>query len=327
MPHKPIVTIKLTNAHVHKAIGPNTHIKIKVADGPVIQYVWHAGINWIYQAPAGPGPFIAHVDFVELDPVYTDTGSIDQPLSIVTSTPPQSGTDVVSLTVYAVGGDAGKSATSSFTLKWWVSSSAPEIAEFIVDKMKTNAASSTVAAIKAKQLTVSKLSLNPALMIVPLYQETQAMRDFADLVGTGKVWDYKTGAGGIQAQYGDYALDPTIGRLYRFDTWGNIHYGYIGRAVGFSEDLLLDAAGFAQAQDDGKTLNQIIVKAPRFRAFDPEEDQACIRIGMSLWKRYGMNVTAEHLLRAMRRGGEHFNKTTKNAPEGVPPDSFLEKLQ
>lgn len=39
--------------------------------------------------------------------------------------------------------------------------------------------------------------------------------------------------------------------LYYYEVWSNIHYGYVGRASGFSEAVLLDGAGLEQI---GSTL-------------------------------------------------------------------------
>ncbi len=37
---------------------------------------------------------------------------------------------------------------------------------------------------------------------------------------------------------------------YFYDIWSNIHYGYVGRAGGLSESVLLDGAGLEQIASD-----------------------------------------------------------------------------
>ena len=39
-------------------------------------------------------------------------------------------------------------------------------------------------------------------------------------------------------------------KRYFYDIWSNAHFGYVGRAAGFSGSVLLDGAGLAQALDD-----------------------------------------------------------------------------
>ena len=43
--------------------------------------------------------------------------------------------------------------------------------------------------------------------------------------------------------------------LYFYEVWSNIHYGYVGRAAGFSNGVLLDGAGLEQIGSDLARLN------------------------------------------------------------------------
>ncbi|NJL82979.1 MAG: hypothetical protein HC890_08510 [Chloroflexaceae bacterium] len=55
--------------------------------------------------------------------------------------------------------------------------------------------------------------------------------------------------------FGTYSLDASQGKIYFNDIWSNMHYGYIGRIVGFTERELIDGAAVAQAVDD--LINEI----------------------------------------------------------------------
>ena len=65
---------------------------------------------------------------------------------------------------------------------------------------------------------------------------------FKDKVGYGKAWDQKRY---IVSKWGK--LSRLYGVLVDYDVWSNIHYGYVGSLAGFSNDVLLDCAGIAQA--------------------------------------------------------------------------------
>jgi hypothetical protein len=94
--------------------------------------------------------------------------------------------------------------------------------------------------------------------------------------------------------YGDTA--------YSFDVWSNMHYGYVGRSVGFSPAVLLDGAGAAQAMSDWKEKG----RWPRGtgpsmlpRRFDRAEDRASITLGTDLWTQYPDHLNAQMLVDAV----------------------------
>jgi hypothetical protein len=66
-------------------------------------------------------------------------------------------------------------------------------------------------------------------------------------------WDHKPI---IEAQLKKQGINNNWAKYqahdYFFDIWSNIHYGYVGRAVGFSFDELTQAAGIAQYLSDSK---------------------------------------------------------------------------
>jgi hypothetical protein len=228
--------------------------------------------------------------------------------------------------VTAVGGDAGKTAKSTFEFSWWVTPSARDVAEFMVGEMKNNAASNVATAMREDHQSALRMRVNPLFMVFPMFPEASAIWQFIKLVDTGALWDYThlPAPRGTFATYGDFTLDARVGKLYRSDIWGNIHFGFVGRAITFSEDFLLDGAGFHQGKTDGKTLKQFKAAAPNFRSLDQPEDSTCISLGAGLWDRLGSAITADDLLRAIRRA--EIGPAKKDAPEGVPTDSFLSKI-
>jgi len=78
----------------------------------------------------------------------------------------------------------------------------------------------------------------------------------------------------------------------------NIHYGFIGKAVGFTEWELTAGAGVAQLRDNNRNLgawvSQYILNRIRelwdadfLAAFDDASDNEAIKIGFRLYNRYG----------------------------------------
>jgi hypothetical protein len=89
--------------------------------------------------------------------------------------------------------------------------------------------------------------------------------------------------------------------LYFYDVWSNIHYGYVGRAAGFSSDVLLDGAGLEQIGSDLATLN-LPSRSPGvdgLRAWDGPSDRAAITMGIDLYRRHAHHITANEVLMAV----------------------------
>ncbi|MCP4746833.1 MAG: hypothetical protein GY874_11950, partial [Desulfobacteraceae bacterium] len=86
-------------------------------------------------------------------------------------------------------------------------------------------------------------------------------------------------------------------RVYYYDVWSNIHYGYVGCASGFSESVLLDGAGLEQIGS-----NIVAGKLPKkdpgaqgLRAWDAVSDRVAVKMGIDLYKTNPNNVTASKL--------------------------------
>lgn len=316
----PIVTVKLTDGSVGKGVGPDTQVKMTVTGGPEIDRISSLG-RFLYQKAGASGSFSVHTEFTEMDPVYPDTAQNDKDLSVTTGIVPSSGTDSVEFSIDAVGGDVGKSTKCSFTFSWFVSHSIKAVIAYILDKMTTNLGSGAVASMRSIVDPFRTMGRDQAMFLFNNLPADGALLEFAQFVRTGQPWDYKSD---INARFGTWTLDAPEGKQYRFDIWGNVHFGFIGRAIGFSADLLLDAAGFAQAISDGKTWQQILPNIRSLRAFDQPEDQTAIRVGVDLYEDFGAGVTSDNILARVRKNQSKL--ATQNAPEGVPPPGFLDKM-
>jgi len=89
--------------------------------------------------------------------------------------------------------------------------------------------------------------------------------------------------------------------VYFYEVWSNIHYGYVGRAAGFSQSTLLDGAGLEQMGSDLARLN-IPNRSPGvsgLRAFDDKHDRAAITIGIDLYRRDPRSVRTQDVLNAV----------------------------
>lgn len=132
-----------------------------------------------------------------------------------------------------------------------------------------------------------------------------ALLAWAARVRQNGVWDHKPK---IRSRFHPRAT-PTQeyhiygNTLYFYDVWSNIHYGYVGRAAGFSETQLLDGAGVEQFWSEvlkgERPVRSVSIAGPR--AWDHPEDRAGIRIGMRLYAWSPAGVTAQQLLQEVLR--------------------------
>jgi hypothetical protein len=93
-----------------------------------------------------------------------------------------------------------------------------------------------------------------------------------------------------------------------YSVFGNILFGYVGLAAGFSEQELLDKAFLEDFAADPKGANN-----PDIEAY---------KIGFELWKRYGAGLTKEQLDAAIRdlakQGKVHTRKTIREGTFCAP---------
>ncbi len=88
------------------------------------------------------------------------------------------------------------------------------------------------------------------------------------------------------------------GRLYYYDVWSNIHYGYVGVAAGFSDSQLLDGAGLEQI---GSTLVRGAwptrdASVSGLRAWDDPSDREGIQIGIRMYRNQRKTLSASDLV-------------------------------
>ncbi|MGC9025771.1 MAG: RHS repeat-associated core domain-containing protein, partial [Chloroflexia bacterium] len=117
---------------------------------------------------------------------------------------------------------------------------------------------------------------------------------FGNLVGPGGPWDFKK-----DLLDRNRATVSLAGKEWDYQIIANIHYGYVGRAAGFSGDLLLLGAGIAQCGSSGiQCLGWINT------GFDEPADRAAILVGIYLWEKYGqygIALTEEMLREALEK--------------------------
>ncbi|WP_436663986.1 polymorphic toxin type 44 domain-containing protein [Alicyclobacillus acidoterrestris] len=93
----------------------------------------------------------------------------------------------------------------------------------------------------------------------------------------GGVWD-------IKQYYGYSTLYSYGGELFSGDDLGNIHYGYVGRAAGFTSTTLQTAGGIVQIAKSGIKLSWVS------SYFDQPSDNVAVNEGISLWNKWGFNL-------------------------------------
>jgi Bacterial toxin 44 len=125
--------------------------------------------------------------------------------------------------------------------------------------------------------------------------------DAAKVAGCG-AWDFKHT---ILADYGGL-WQQVNATLYSFDTWTNIHYGFVGMAAGFSRDELLDNAGLAQIA--GGNPEPAPPGSP-WRAYDDPLDQAAITVGLDLWANHGSSLTVSNIVDAVEAAKHRLNSS------------------
>lgn len=135
------------------------------------------------------------------------------------------------------------------------------------------------------------------------HDSIEALSLWRSMVGGGKKWDHKAE---IKKKFGHWAYDDETHRRYNFDIWSNIHYGYVGKYVGFRDWTLKSGAGFAQwragTNPSGywKRRKKNIGDADVLAAFDDPCDQVAIVLGMELWESRKRRLSAGQLVEAVR---------------------------
>ena len=136
-----------------------------------------------------------------------------------------------------------------------------------------------------------------------------ALHKFAYIIGNRKPWDHKPiisdvkfkNRGVIRPVRLDATGNTSFSHYFKykdhdyfFDVWSNIHFGYIGRSIGFSESDLMLGSNAQQFIQDAQNF--------KFNQGDTPSDIITIQIGFDLYNqfgKYGEGLTGQHILDAL----------------------------
>ena len=137
-----------------------------------------------------------------------------------------------------------------------------------------------------------RLGHQPKFHSIALVKRAEAFALWTERVGQNRPWDHKPK---IKVNFGGDVRHKQGKYDYFYDIWSNIHYGYIGMAAGFSEQVLLDGAGAEQIISDTVRKLQDWENRPGphrsediegLRAWDDIPDRKSIAIGVNLFITY-----------------------------------------
>lgn len=151
--------------------------------------------------------------------------------------------------------------------------------QYMYEEMKNNAQSQVVSQIKNNNYLAS----NSGPSLFGGGAKSQALKDWFDKVNDNQDWDHKPKLASLLGLYGensrkdfwpwekddDFAF-PIWGDSedeYFYDIWSNIHYGYVGKAAGFTDSEL----------QSGAALNDYLKRN------NDQKDVSAIGLGIQLW--------------------------------------------
>ncbi|HHH10921.1 MAG TPA: hypothetical protein ENK23_02455 [Sorangium sp.] len=164
-----------------------------------------------------------------------------------------------------------------------------EAAKYMAKEMNTNASSWNTKVMRASN-TVG----NAALLAGNLAPKLVAYGELVERTGPGRPWDHKLHFSRKKMGKTTPGAWHTWGHWEYFrDPWSNMHFGYIGRAAGFSRTELVGGASLAQWLDDKRTGKPA--------SADPPQDTAAINAG------YNMRgpITPEMLIREIENNPKY----------------------
>lgn len=187
-----------------------------------------------------------------------------------------------------------------------------DVAEYILNEIKTNVSGRIAEIIrhlideetlKLRYAEWEKLPFYAKIAPPPQPDLLAAMTVWYQTVKTGSTWDHKPR---IRDKFGFLGVArplPPPGNTpsksyyhkykqydYFYDVWSNIHYGYVGLSVGFSQDLLLTGSTWEQNMTPGALDD------------DTLDDVTSMKIGFDLYHQYGKRaekLTALNILNAL----------------------------
>ena len=187
---------------------------------------------------------------------------------------------------------------------------AMKVADYILNEIKTNVRGKIAETIRAfieedtleqRREEWEKLPFYAKLVPPPQPDFLAAMVVWYQTVKTGAIWDHKPK---IRDKFGSIAVERPLPSNtpsksyyhkykqydYFYDVWSNIHYGYVGLSVGFSEELLLSGSTWEQHMTPGAVGD------------DTLDDVTSIKIGFSLYHQCGKmaeTLTVHDILNAL----------------------------
>jgi hypothetical protein len=188
-----------------------------------------------------------------------------------------------------------------------------QVADYILNEIKTNVRGQTAETIrflidedtlKQRRAEWDKLPFYAKLAPPPQPDLLAAMAVWYQTVKTGSTWDHKPK---IRDRFSSVAVARPLPRKgkpsrsyyhklkqydYFYDVWSNIHYGYVGLSVGFSESLLLK----------GSTWEQNMT--PEAMGDDTVDDITSMKIGFTLFHQHGKyadSLTVNNILDALEQ--------------------------
>jgi surface antigen len=118
-----------------------------------------------------------------------------------------------------------------------------------------------------------------------IYHYSKALGIWGNIVRNNQPWDHKPK---LEERLdlkrsNDYYFPIREGgpHEYYYDIWSNIHYGYLGAAVGFSRNTLQFGASVGESILNGVNDNSDVV---------------AVDIGINLWRKFGRGIKKNHLL-------------------------------
>ena len=135
---------------------------------------------------------------------------------------------------------------------------------------------------KLRNVPMDKINLLSDSVLTEMEERPFTFKYFSQIMASGQKYDFKNSI------YGDYKTTGVVitGRKYDYDITGNLGYGYIGSAAGFSPEVLKMMAGLYQIEMNTNSS----VWSWEESYFDDPQDQKEIERGIVLWQNFEEDI-------------------------------------